>query len=252
MKWLPVAILIFLFIFSCQPKKGNNKEGETEKIIMNEEPDYSLQSKLDSFKNNWLKKADSQKIVDYQRGIDILEEEGIGNQALKVGDTAIDFTLSNAVGNKVHLYKLVENGPVVIIWYRGGWCPYCNLELAAYQDYLKQIKNLGATLIAISPNLPDNSMTTIEKHQLEYEVLSDINNETAKLYGISYKLPEIVQKHFEGKILLDKFNGNANKELPLAATFIVDMDKIIKYTFIDKDYRKRAEPSEIIEVLERL
>lgn len=120
------------------------------------------------------------------------------------------------------------------------------------QEYLPQIKELGANLVAISPEIPDSSLSTKQKGELSYYVLSDIGNEVARKYGIVYTLPEVVQKQFEGRLDVNSYNGDTKKELPLAVTYIIDKNGKITYAFLDTDYKKRAEPEEILKALKEL
>src|SRR5690606_18563588 len=119
-------------------------------------------------------------------------------------------------------------------------------------SYLPQIRELGANIVAISPEMPDSSLSTKEKDELSYHVLSDVGNKVGKKFGIVYTLPEVVQKQFEGRLDVDAYNGDNKKELPLAVTYIINTDGKISYAFIDKDYKKRAEPEEIIKELKKL
>lgn len=178
-----------------------------------------------------------------------VDTSGVLASAKKVGDVAPDFTLKNVDGSMVTLSTLLTKGPVVITWYRGGWCPYCSITLKAYQEVYDEFKGLGVSLIAISPELPDRAVYTSAKRELEFFVLSDVGNTVAKTYGVVYTLtPELAaayQKNFD----LHGFNGDASNQLPLAATYIIGKDGVITYAFLDADYRNRAEPSEVLEML---
>jgi peroxiredoxin len=110
--------------------------------------------------------------------------------ALAVGDIAPSFTLQNANRREVSLSEVLRKGPAVITFYRGGWCPYCNIQLRAYQQALPEIAALGGQIIAISPQLPDGSLSVAEKNELEFEVLSDVGNRAARSFGLVYSLPE--------------------------------------------------------------
>ncbi|MGB5988545.1 MAG: peroxiredoxin-like family protein [Marinifilaceae bacterium] len=187
-------------------------------------------------------------------GINEVAHSSLIKHTIKVGDKAIDFTLTNAVGKKVNLYDMLKKGPVVLTWYRGGWCPFCNLQLQYLQNSLDSYKELGANIIAISPEKPDSSLSTIEKHKLEFEVLTDSNNKTGKKYGLVYKLSKQLNELYKKSFAIDlaKINDNAPNELPVPATFVIDQKGIIKYVFIDADYTRRAEPFDILEVLEEI
>jgi len=173
-------------------------------------------------------------------------------KALKVGEKAPMFELTNSVNKNVSLEKLLKKGPIVLVWYRGGWCPYCNLALNNLQEALPQIKKLKAQLVAITPEVPDSSFTTKERNNLKFEVLSDINNQVGRKYGLVYKLSPDVEKMYESKIGLSKYNGNKSAELPMPATYIIDKEGVIRYAFVDADYKKRADPNEVIKALREL
>ena len=119
-----------------------------------------------------------------------LAAEQFAGRALKPGDAAPDFILPDAQGNPVRLYSLLREGPVVVVFYRGGWCPYCNLHLRGFQRALPQLRELGAQVVAVSPQLPDQSLTTRENNALEFPVLSDVGNKAAHQFGVAFRLSE--------------------------------------------------------------
>ncbi len=250
---LLTLLIIALLSFGCTEKKPENKLNPPDNtdVYKQVEP-VSLQSKLDSIKNTFENKASEEKKQAYQQGVDEVGESGAMKNALREGDDAYMFELPNADGSTVKMAELLNEGPVVLIWYRGGWCPYCNVQLKEMQSYLPQIKELGANLVAISPEVPDSSLSTKEKGELDYYVLSDKGNDVARKFGIVYTLPKVVQEQFEGRIDVDGYNADNKKELPLAVTYIVNKDGKITYAFIDKDYKKRAEPETIINELKKL
>ncbi len=172
--------------------------------------------------------------------------------AKQLGDRAPDFSLTNAINESIKLSDYLTKGPVILTWYRGGWCPYCNITLHRLQKELPKFTELGATLIALSPELPDHSMSTKEKNELTFEVLSDIGNKVARDYGVVYKLPDPVAEAYDNAARLFEYNGDQSNELPLAATYVIAQDGTIQFAFLDADYKNRAEPDEIIRVLERL
>ncbi|HBQ97545.1 MULTISPECIES: peroxiredoxin-like family protein [unclassified Roseofilum] len=182
-----------------------------------------------------------------------LGDSGILEQTLKVGDTIPDFTLPNATGKPVNVKELLTKGPVAIAFYRGGWCPYCNLELKALQNALASIEETGATLVAISPETPDNSLTTQEKNELAFPVLSDVDNQIARQFGLVFKLPASLLPIYQSfGIDVAAHNGNDHFELPIPATYVVQPNGKIVYAFADVDYTKRAEPSAIVDALKGL
>nr|WP_320014192.1 peroxiredoxin-like family protein [uncultured Desulfobacter sp.] len=182
-----------------------------------------------------------------------MNESGIVDNAPKTGERMKNFTLSGPLGKPRSLAELRKKGPVVVTFYRGGWCPYCSLELRAYQAILKDIKDAGATLVAITPELPDASLSTTEKHKLEFEVLTDVNSEYAREIGLVFTLPEHLRPVYADLgIELEKHNGAGQFDLPLAGTFVVDTDGTIACADVDADYTKRAEPSDVVAVLNSL
>lgn len=185
--------------------------------------------------------------------IDELSVSQIKEKAIKVSDKISDFSLSNHKGEKISLYDYLKKGSVVLTFYRGGWCPYCNIQLHFYQKNLAQFKKYNANLIAISPETPDNSLNTIKKNELEFEVVSDINNEYAKKLGLVFSLnKDLTELYKSFGINLEENQNNKNWELPLSATFVIDKEGIVQYSFIDVDYKKRADVSEIVKALKSL
>ena len=188
----------------------------------------------------------------YAEGISSVAASGVLENALNVNSKAPNFTLKNALGHSVSLYDELKNGPVVLTWYRGGWCPYCNITLHYLQEKLPEIQKAGATLIALTPELPDNSLSTSENNELEFTVLSDVGNVVGKEYGVVYTLTDEVATMYEAGFGLSKVNGDDSNELPLAATYVIDTDATIQYAFLDADYTERAEVSEIVSALQKL
>jgi peroxiredoxin len=176
-----------------------------------------------------------------------------GESAIAVGEIAPDFTLPGATGELINLHNKLNEGPVVLNFYRGGWCPFCNLELQALQASLPEIKALGANLIGISPETPDNSMTTAEKHQLEFDVLSDVGNKTARDYGLIFTVYEEMRPlYLKWGLDVPASNGDDSWELPVPATYVIDSSCVARAVHADKDYTKRMEPEQILAALRNL
>lgn len=176
---------------------------------------------------------------------------GAGHAALRVGAVAPPFSLPDARGGHLSLHEQLERGPVVLTFYRGGWCPYCDLTLRAYQHALPQIRALGADLVAVSPQTPDGSLSTAETKQLGFAVLSDAGNTVARQYGLVFAVPSALDAIHKGfGIDLAKANGDDANELPVPGTFIVDRDGRIALAFVDADYRVRLEPAELLRQLD--
>jgi peroxiredoxin len=178
---------------------------------------------------------------------------GVGNDAPGVGDIAPDFTLPNQLGRDVSATELRSKGPLVISFYRGSWCPYCSLELHALQRYLPKIEQLGASLVAISPQLPDESMSTAEKYKLSFIVLSDVGNVIARQFGLVFTLSETVRPVYSKfGIDLPRLNGTDTFELPVPGTFILDQEGKIRAEHVSADYKQRMEPEDILVALAEL
>jgi peroxiredoxin len=173
--------------------------------------------------------------------------------APEVGDPAPDFVLPDARGGRVALSELVAAGPVVLVFYRGAWCPYCNLQLQAYQRAWGQFEDAGATLVAISPETPDNSLSTQEQNALAFPVLSDTGSHVAERYGLVFTLDDIARDvHQEVGIDLAQRNGDDTWRLPAAATFVVSTDGRIAYASVSADYRWRVGADEVLTVLRNM
>ncbi|KAB8152488.1 redoxin domain-containing protein [Kordia sp. TARA_039_SRF] len=172
---------------------------------------------------------------------------------LQEGDIAPNFSLSNAVGETITLYALLQKGEVVLTFYRGTWCPYCNLQLHQYQQVLDEITALGAQLVAISPQTPDESLTIKEKNNLQFEVLSDNGNIVAKQFTTVFKNDEKpIAAMTDLGINFDNYYADDSQELPIPAVFIIEKDRTISFAkAIDGDYRNRVEASEIINALKK-
>ena len=176
-----------------------------------------------------------------------LINSGITEQTLQVGDTIPPISLPNALGKTVNIQDLLTEGALVISFYRGQWCPYCNLELRALQQALPEFKALGASLVAISPQTPDNSLSTTEKNELSFEVLSDVGNQVARQLGLVFQIPEQLRPIYQNfGIDLPEHNGDETFELPIAATYVINRDGKVVYAFVNPDYTQRAEPADIL------
>ena len=215
---------------------------------MNNTETITLADKLNVVTENFANSVDPQYVQAFEDFIYVLKKSGVENSALKVGDTAPGFELKNALGRRVSLSDALKNGPVILTWYRGGWCPYCNLALHELQTFLQQFKSAGASLIALSPERPDKSLTLQEKHHLEFEVLTDLDNKIAKKYGGVHALSTEVRDYYNSKKVFE-FYPSELYEFPIPATYIIDQNYKVRYAFVDADFRKRAEPSDILHAL---
>ncbi|MEM5514521.1 peroxiredoxin-like family protein [Pseudoalteromonas sp. AS84] len=175
----------------------------------------------------------------------------IKDNALQIGQKVENFSLANHNGEKIELADLLKKGPVIISFYRGGWCPYCNLELKALNDYLPQFKTQSAQLVAISPQLPDETLSTAQKNDLEFDVLSDVSNKVADQFGLLFTLDERIQALYtQFGIDFEHYYGDKSFKLPLPATYVINQEGVITYAFLNEDYTLRAEPTDIMAALE--
>lgn len=213
----------------------------------------NLQAEIQQQKDQTAAKVPEEILQTMMQATALLKQQGIEGKALLAGDRAIDFTLPNVSGKNINLKETLVKGPVVLNIYRGGWCPYCNLELRALKEALPDIQAQGAQLIAIAPQLPDRSVETVERHQLEFEVLSDVGNNVSRQYGLVFTLPESLRPIYE-KFNLDVpgYNGDDSFELPMPATYVIRQNGEIAHAFVDADYTQRMEPADIIKVLKEL
>jgi peroxiredoxin/nucleoside-diphosphate-sugar epimerase len=185
-------------------------------------------------------------VAAFARLIQDLRDQGAG-KGLNIGDKAPDFTLEDPTGKPITLYEELAKGPVIIVFYRGEWCPYCNLQLKAYERIMHEIKTAGAQLIAISPQTPDQSLSMKEKHELSFFVLSDANNKTAENYNLKYKLPDFQQAiQKRSGIELHQYNGDHTFELPVTATYIIDKKGTVIAGASEINHRTRMEPSDAL------
>ncbi|MFE6625519.1 peroxiredoxin-like family protein [Streptomyces sp. NPDC057740] len=182
-----------------------------------------------------------------------LADSGQADRALTVGAQAPRFRLPTATGQTVVLDDLLTGGPVVLTFYRGAWCPYCNIALRSLQQHHEAITARGAHLVAVSPQIPDESLTLTEKHELAFDVLSDIGCDTAKSYGLAFDLPDDLAAVYD-KLGFDlqRVNDGHPRTLPLPATYVIDRDGLIRWAFVTADYTTRAEPADILAALDAL
>jgi len=170
---------------------------------------------------------------------------------LHPGDSAPSFTLPNPQGQPIALQQLLEDGPVVVTFYRGVWCPYCNLELQLYQAILPQITEAGASLVAISPMTPDSSLSMQEQHSLGFHVLSDVGNAVARRYTTVFRNPDSsIQAMADLGYDFYAFYGDESAEIPVPATFVINQAGIVTFAASKGgDYRDRVEPQEVLQAL---
>lgn len=182
------------------------------------------------------------------------QEQGGIAYGLQVGEPAADFALPGRAGEVVRLSEQWARGPVVLTFYRGGWCPFCNLQLRAYQAVLPDIEALGGRLVAVSPQSPDHALAQREKEALRFPVLSDLDGEAAARYRLLFELPDYLRETMKRKMRLDLAEYNAADRwlLPVPATFVIDTAGIVRFAYADPDFMRRMKPQAILEQLRKL
>lgn len=173
---------------------------------------------------------------------------------LQEGQQAKDFTLNNSAGVPMNLFEQLSKGPVVLTFYRGGWCPFCNMQLRAYQSILPEVEALGGQLVAVSPQSPDNTLSQQEKEELRFHVLSDTNGLAAALYNLLYDVPPSIQEIMTNQFKLNLMEYNAANRwiLPVTSTFIIDESGVIRSAYVNPDFMQRLEPQDILDQLKKL
>jgi peroxiredoxin len=171
-------------------------------------------------------------------------------EGLFLNSKAPDFKAKDQYGKDIRLKDLLKKGKVVLVFYRGEWCPYCNKNLQRLEDSLQLIIDKGATLVAVSPEQPESIAKTIEKTKAKYSVLHDENLKIMKAYEVEFEVPENTLKRYRnGGIKIDEINGKNGNFLPVPATYIIDKEGSVTYRFFNQDYKKRPSVKEILDHL---
>lgn len=168
-------------------------------------------------------------------------------EGLFLSSKAPDFKAKDQNENEIRLKDLLKKGKVVLVFYRGYWCPYCNKELSRFQDSLALIKEKGATLVAISPEKPENIKLTVEKTKADFSILYDEGLKIMKAYDVEFEVPEnTITRYRNSGLDLEKINGSNGKFLPVPAVYIIDKESNITYRFFEPDYKKRPLVKDIL------
>ncbi|TAE66707.1 MAG: AhpC/TSA family protein [Bacteroidetes bacterium] len=209
----------------------------------------SFKEELKNLENNFLKAVPINEFNTHEKE---LKESDIPKLALNIGDKMPDFILKNAVGNPINSEDLLDKKWLVLSFYRGQWCPFCQFELQNLQKNLSSIENCPARLVAISPQTPDNSLTTKQKNDLTFDVLSDEGSLVGKKFNIVYTVPNYLEAVFK-KIGVDVqyMNGAGNMQLPIPATYVIDNQGIIRMRFLEVSFLKRLDPQELVEFMSK-
>lgn len=192
-----------------------------------------------------------QEVINaFGKSVDDLKTKNMEDRCIRPGEKMPEFILPNATGKMIDSNDILKKGKMILAFYRGSWCPYCNLELKFLQDNLSRIKDKNAVLIAVSPQTPDHSLSMAEKNKLGFEVLSDQNNDFAKKLGIVFQLQDFVLPYYRNLgINLSEFNNNDENLLPVPAVFVVDQDRRVIFKYLDVNYMNRVDVEELIQAL---
>jgi len=215
----------------------------------------SLQAKLDAFKADFKAgkppyNAPAHIHPVMERATAELIASGAANKALKVGDKAPLFTLKDPDGHPVSSAELLAKGPLVLTFYRGVWCPYCNLELQALQAFLPTLQEAGASLVAISPQIAANSRKSMRTNGLQFPILSDRHNDVADAFGLRFALPDyLIELYKNLRNDLPTFNDDPSWTLPMPARYVIGQDGVIRYAEVNPDYTQRPEPEAMLDAI---
>jgi peroxiredoxin len=209
--------------------------------------------RLNSLTTDVFAKASNEYAAAVEATRKVIQDSGILGSALRAGQVFPKFSLPNTNGSIVSASELLKQGPLVVAFYRGGWCPFCNLELNALQLALPEIEAQGGALVAISPEKPEQFAETARRSKLSFHLLTDKQNLFAREVGLVYRLPAAMQTEFQKKgLLLPVINGDDSWELPIPATYLVGQDGVIVDAFLDADFYHRKDPQELVEELREL
>lgn len=217
----------------------------------------TLQAKLDAFKADFEAgkppyNVPPSVIATMHRATDELIASGAAARALKAGDKAPAFTLKDPEGNEVSSTDLLKDGPLVVSFYRGVWCPYCNMELQALEAAMPAFTAAGAKLVAISPQTAPNSRKSVRQNALSFAILSDPHNEVAEAFGLRFSMPDYLIDLYKGlKNDLPSFNGDPSWTLPMPGRYVIAQDGTILYAEVNPDYTHRPEPEDMLPAIRR-
>jgi len=225
-------------------------------VVADELP--SIEKRVDAFNQEMMKQKDAPKLSESDMAVMKTAADDLAktlpNPGLALGSIAPDFTLSNAHGKKVSLSSYLKKGPVIVVFYRGAWCPYCNIHLHALLESEPAFKKYGASLIAVTPQTPDKSLGQVKKDKFPFEILSDLNYEVAKAYNLYFKITPELHAFYKSKFGLDieAFNGKGRLGLPVPATFVLNQGGKIVALHAELDYKTRMEPAAIVAALKTI
>ncbi|AZA48578.1 AhpC/TSA family protein [Chryseobacterium carnipullorum] len=210
----------------------------------------SLAQQIDKLNHTLSSQLPIEVLQAFRKSIEELKTSNLEKNSLKIGDKMPEFSLPNTVGQMISSREILKKEKMILTFYRGNWCPYCNLELRSLQENLSLIKNKNSFLAAVSPQTLHYSKTTVEENDLGFDVLTDAGNAFAKKLGIVFQLTDFLLPYYESLgIDLTEFNGNEDNMLPIPAVFVVDRNGYIIFRFLDVNYMNRLDIEELIKVL---
>ena len=214
----------------------------------------NFQEKLESLKQRIEGNMPASYLEVMHKATADLEQSGIQEKVLKVGDQAPEFTLKNQEGELISSKKILEKGMLVLTFYRGVWCPYCNADLANLKKYVPEMEEVGARLFGISPELPQFLAKIIDTQKLNFDILHDDSNELAHQFGLKFIYSQELKELYRDKFKIDLAvqQGNDEWALPMPARFVIDQSGVIRYAESHPDYRNRPNPDELMEVLKSI
>jgi len=209
-----------------------------------------LAEKIEKVNQSFSRMLSRDDLQSLRDEISKLVESGLAEKALKLGESIPECILPDGSNKKIDVRSMLRNQPVIISFYRGQWCPFCNLELRAFQEALPEIRKLDAQIVGISPQTPDYTLSTWQRNELEFDLLSDVGNQVSRSFGLVFRLSDRMEELY-GKynMSLPRYNGDDSWELPVPGTFVVDKNGVIRGRFVNADYTQRADPEDVIAVL---
>ncbi|MBC8130584.1 MAG: AhpC/TSA family protein [Rhizobiaceae bacterium] len=188
------------------------------------------------------------------RSIGDLQATGTAKRAVGVG-ARVDPSpaLEHVDGSPFALADVLAGRPAVLVFYRGGWCPYCNVTLRAYAAALPEIEAAGGTIVAVTPELPENASKTADANGVGFPIAIDRGNAFSRSLGLVFALPEGLRPLYRQiGIDLAAQNGEDSHELPIPATYVLDGDGVIRWAFVEADFTQRADPTHVVRALKAL
>ena len=230
--------------------------GFSSVVVADELP--SIEKRVDAFNQEMMKQKDAPKLSESDMAVMKTAADDLAkafpNPGLPLGSIAPDFTLKNAHGKTVSLSSYLKKGPVIVVFYRGAWCPYCNIHLHALLESEPTFKKYGASLLAVTPQTPDKSLGQVKKDKFPFEILSDLNYDVAKAYNLYFEITPELHAFYKSKFGLDieAFNGKGRLGLPVPATFVLNQGGKIVALHAELDYKTRMEPADIVAALKTI